>query len=185
VDGDDVTEVDIGLPGCQGVLPHLGEREHRLHLGPVALLEGDEAELAGVAHEDDAAGDPHLVGGLVTRREVGDTLGPLDRGGLVGVLGEDRVGRLDLAQRAGPGNLDGVRVPTLGQQPVTLATADLELLGEVVGGGLLLVLGGLLRVTHGAPAYCMAGGVQDPVRTCPVPGFHGCGLQRFRDTGGP
>ena len=157
VDEDDVTEVDVGLPGRQGVLPHLGQRQHGLHLGAVALLQAGEGELAGVAHEDDAAGDADLVGGLFTRREVGDALDALDGGSLLLILREDRIGREDLGEGAGAVDDDRVGVLPLGQQARTLLAADLQLLREVGGGCVVCGLGILLLVSHGHPAYCMAG----------------------------
>ena len=65
-----VAEVDVGLPGRQGLLAHPVAGEHDLQLG-VALAQGGEAELAGVAEEDDPAGDADRLAGHRVRREVG------------------------------------------------------------------------------------------------------------------
>src|SRR5690606_41560070 len=48
----EVTEIDIGLPGGQRVGAHAVQADHRLQFGAVALLQGGEAQLAGIAHED-------------------------------------------------------------------------------------------------------------------------------------
>ena len=60
-----VAEVDVGLPGGQRLRADPVQRDHGLQLGAgrAALTQGGEAELAGVAHEDDPAGDADLVAG--------------------------------------------------------------------------------------------------------------------------
>ncbi len=55
----------------EGVLPHLGQADHRLQLGAVAFLQGGEAELAGVAGEHHPAGDADDVAGLGVGGQVG------------------------------------------------------------------------------------------------------------------
>src|SRR6185312_16400748 len=104
--------------------------EHGLQLGAVAIPQGGEAELAGVAYEDHPAGDRHLVAGG-------------------GVGGQVRVLRADLGERRGAGEADRVRLHALGEHPVPLLPADLHLLGKVVGGvhwhGVLLGHGTLPR----------------------------------------
>lgn len=70
VDEDVVTEVDVRLPGRERVLADVRQREHRLQPRAVALLEGGEAELAGVPDEDDPAGDADDVVGLLAGLEV-------------------------------------------------------------------------------------------------------------------
>ncbi len=85
-DGHVVAEVDVGLPGGEGVLAHLREAEHDLEADALALLQGGERELAGVADEDEAAGDGDDVVGLLPGLEVtplrthlGEAVGPVDR----------------------------------------------------------------------------------------------------------
>ena len=70
VDEDEVAEVDVGLPGGQRVGADPVEREHHLQFDAV-LAQRREAELAGVADEDDPAGDADVVAGLRVRGEVG------------------------------------------------------------------------------------------------------------------
>ena len=61
-----VAQVNQGLPVSQGFFAHAGQGDHGLDAGAVALLQGGEAELAGVAHEDDASGYANdVAGGLV------------------------------------------------------------------------------------------------------------------------
>ncbi len=52
-----VTEVDEVLPLLQGLLADGGQRHHRLDAAAVAGLQAREAQLPGVAAEDDATGD--------------------------------------------------------------------------------------------------------------------------------
>ena len=59
-DADEVADVDQRLEVGQRLLADLGQRQHRLQLGAVALAQPDEAELAGVAEVDDPAGDRDL-----------------------------------------------------------------------------------------------------------------------------
>ncbi len=54
-DPDEVADVDEVLVLRERVLAEVGEREHRLQLGAVALAQPHEAELAGVAQVDHAA----------------------------------------------------------------------------------------------------------------------------------
>ncbi len=123
-----VAEVDVGLPRGERLLAHLGEAEHHLQAGPDALLEGGERELAGVADEDHAAGDPDDVLGLLALLEVPPLLA-------------------HLRQRVGAGDRDRVRRDAGREQAVALVAADPQLLGEVglgEGGG---------RLGHEGQAY--------------------------------
>ena len=52
--------LELGQP----LLADVGQREHHLQLGAVALAEPDEAELPGVAQEDHPAGDRDLLAGV-------------------------------------------------------------------------------------------------------------------------
>ena len=74
VDEEVVAQVDVGLEGRERGVP-LGRqglgREHGLQGGTDPVLEGDEAQAAGVATGDDTAGHADDVVGLVSGREVG------------------------------------------------------------------------------------------------------------------
>ena len=117
-----VTAVDVGLPGGEHVGADTVERQHDLQLG-LALAQPREAELAGVADEDDAAGHPDGPAG-------------------VGVGLELRVLRADLGQRGRPGHADreGCR-GRVGREAVVLLPADAQLLGQVVDVGLVRHIG--------------------------------------------
>ena len=67
---DVIAEVDEVLPLLQRLLAHSGERDHRLDAAAVAGLQGREAQLAGVAAEDDAPGDGRRHSGLGAGLEV-------------------------------------------------------------------------------------------------------------------
>ena len=111
-----VAEVDVGLPGVEPLLADLLLRQHALEAGAVPGLQGDEAELAGVAEEHDAAGDGDDVLGL---------LPVLERG----------VGLAHLGQGVGAGHVDRVGLLPLLEQPDALVLADPQLFGvEVVRG---------------------------------------------------
>ncbi len=111
-DQDVVAEVDVGLPGRQGLLADPVAGEHHLQLG-VALAQGGEAELAGVAEEDDPAGDADLLAGHGVRLQVG--VGGADGGQRGGPLDRHRVGvdarspAAGRAWRGGPAAARGVR----------------------------------------------------------------------------
>ena len=62
---------------CSDSSPTDGERHHRLDAAAVARLQRREAELAGVAAEDDAPGDGGRHAGLGAGLEVGEALAQL------------------------------------------------------------------------------------------------------------
>ncbi len=70
MDEHDVAEVDVGLPRVQRLLTHLGQADHRLQLGAVALLQRREAQLAGIPGEHDPARDTDDLAGLGVRGQV-------------------------------------------------------------------------------------------------------------------
>ena len=82
-----VAEVDVVLPARQRIGADLGEREHDLQLGAVALLQGREAQLTGVALEHDAPGDGDHILGFLTRAQGSHAL----RRGVFIVLGHDDI----------------------------------------------------------------------------------------------
>ncbi len=143
LDEDVVAEVDVGLPGGQRLLADLGEAEHDLQPRADALLEGGEGELAGVPHEDDAAGDPDDVLRLLAGLEPAPLLAHVGEG----------VGALDG---------DGVGLAAAGDEPVALLATDPQLLGQV---GLGRGRGGVLG--HEGQAY---GGAQESPRPSPPTG---------------
>lgn len=129
----DVTEVDVGFPGVQRLLPHLGQADHGLQLSAVPLLQRREAQLAGVAGEHHAAGDADDLPGLGVGRQLG-------------------VRGAQLGQGVGTRHLHGIRFTAFGEQPLPLALTDPELLGDVG-----LELGRLVTVGwgHEMPAYVL------------------------------
>ena len=68
--GQQVADVDECLVLGERLLADVGQAQHHLDLGAVALPQAGEAELAGVALEDDAAGDRHLLAGVGVGLEV-------------------------------------------------------------------------------------------------------------------
>ncbi len=119
-DEDVVAEVDELLPRGERLVAHLGQRDHGLDAGSVARLERGEAELAGVAEVDDAAGDADHVVGLLAGLEVAE-------------LGADR------GDRGRDGHLHRVRAlagAALGVEAGALGEAHGLLLGDVLGGSL-------------------------------------------------
>ena len=123
-DEDVIAQVDEFLPAADGLLAHLGQAHHRLDALAAARLQRREAELAGVAAEDDTAGQSdEIVGGV-----VGDELAVLRAHR--GDRGRDRQG-------------DRVRLAALGDQPRPLLETDGLLLGDRFGCRLgLEALGG-------------------------------------------
>jgi hypothetical protein len=112
LDDDVVTEIDQRLPVVQRLLPHLGETQHDLEPGPGPLLEGGEAQLSGVADEDDAAGDPDDVRGFLAGLEVPPLLA-------------------DLLEGVRPPHLDRVGVPSAVEQPLPLVATNPDLFRDV------------------------------------------------------
>ncbi len=137
LDSDQVADVDEGLEVGERLLADVGEGEHRLQLGAVALAQSREAELAGVAQEDDPPGDRNVVAGVVVGPER------------LGVVRRD-----DLAQRVGARHGDRVGVDPCLDQPVALLPANPHLLGQVVNLRRLRCIVGRLR--HGAEANAYA-----------------------------
>ena len=94
--------------------PDLVEREHRLDLGAVARAQRREAELAGVADEDDATGDRDDVAGRGVGLEVGVRRAHLRRS--CGSAGR-APGRARDRSRAGAGASRGARGSARGRRP--------------------------------------------------------------------
>lgn len=80
----------------------------------ILIVEG-EAELARVAHKDDASGYGHDVGRLFA-------------------VGQVRVGLAHLRDRVSDTHADGIGLPSVGQDAVALLAPDAQLLGKVVCG---------------------------------------------------
>ena len=115
---DEVTKINIGLPGGQRSSAPTSasdsmtcSRVPESVLGE-ALLQGGEAQLAGVADEHHPAGDSDDVVGLFAGVQAAPPLA-------------------DLAQRVGPRNRDGVGLAALGEQPGPLVLPHPDLLGSV------------------------------------------------------
>lgn len=85
-----VTEVDLGLPAGQLVRADACHAQHRLQLGPVALPQGGEAQLAGIAQVDHPTGDAHRLTGQRVRVQTG--MGVPDRLQAVRARHGDRIG---------------------------------------------------------------------------------------------
>ncbi len=87
---DVIAEVDELLPRLERLVADRGERHHGLDAAAVARLQRREAQLAGVAAEDDAARDSGGHAGLGACLEVGESLA--QRGDRVGDRQRDRIG---------------------------------------------------------------------------------------------
>ena len=116
-DEDEVPEVDVGLPVGQAGLAHLGQGQHHLQPDPgvlqaQTLLQGGEAQLAGVADEHHPAGHPDHVLRLLRDRQAAPA-------------------PPDLAQRVGPRHADRVGLAALGQQSRPLLLPHPQLFGQV------------------------------------------------------
>jgi len=118
-DREQVAEVHQRLEPGQRLLADVGQRQHHLQLGAVALAQPDEAELAGVAQEHHAPGHRDLLAGPGVRLELPSV-----------------VRRPDLGQGVGPLDGHGVGRAAFLQQPFPLAPTHPHLLGEVVLHGL-------------------------------------------------
>ena len=116
VDEEVVPQVHVVLVGGQRVGADGGGGEHHLDLLARAVHEGREAELAAIAHQDDAPGDAHEVLGLLARLQMGVPLA-------------------DLRYRGGDRQRDGVGGGALLHEAGALLRADLDLFGGVVRGG--------------------------------------------------
>ena len=151
-----VAEVDGVLPVGQRLLADLGQAEHHLEPGADALLEGREAELAGVADEHHAAGDADDVLGLLTGLEVAPLLA-------------------DLGQRVGAGHHHGVGLAALLEQPRPLLPADQHLVVQVevrLVGGVSVTRQGYRRARR------LRGRVLPSRASYPVRAWHGGGGRR-------
>ena len=102
---DQVAEVDVGLPVGQRVRADPVEGQHQLQLDAVLAQRG-EAELAGVADEDDPAGDADLLAGLgaglefrVLGADLGQRVGPRDADRERRAVRVGRISRSYLARR--------------------------------------------------------------------------------------
>jgi hypothetical protein len=95
-----VTEIDRRLPAGQLVGADQSQAQHGLQLRAVALLQGGEAELAGVPEEDHTPGDADHLAGVGVRRKIGMGRAHLAQG--VRPLDGDRVGVVALRVHLGP-----------------------------------------------------------------------------------
>ena len=132
---DDVAEVHRGLPGVQRFLAHAGEADHGLQLGAIALLQGGETELAGVAGENHPPGDADDLAGGGVGRQV-------------------RMSGADFGQGVGARDRNRVGLVTLVEQALTFALPDAELLGYVGAVRVGIQLTGVrsVRIAHGESA---------------------------------
>ena len=111
-----VTEVDELLPRLQRLVADDRERHHGLDSTAVTRLQAREAELAGVAAEDDAPRHRRDHAGLGSGFEVAVALTKL----------RDGVGH---RHRDGVRTTGGIR--PLGDQPLTLGETDCLLLSDL------------------------------------------------------
>ncbi len=116
-----VAEIDEVLPLLQRLLADAGERDHGLDAAAVTGLQRREAQLAGVAAEDDAPRDGGGHAGLGARLELA-VLRP-QRRNRVGDREADRI-------RAARG------IRPLGDQPLALGETHGLLLEDVLCGRL-------------------------------------------------
>ena len=110
-----VADVDGMLEHGQPLLTDEVQRKHRLELGAISFAQPDEAELAGVAQEDHAAGHRDDFAGLDVRAQ-GD-----------GVVRTD-----DVAERVRAFDGDRIGILTGGDQFVAFLAADAQLLREIL-----------------------------------------------------
>jgi hypothetical protein len=128
-DEDVVSEVDEFLPRGERLVAHVRERHHRLDTGSIARLQRGEAELAGVAAEDDSARDAGRDAGLGTGLELA-------------VLGAQRRDRRRHRKRHRVGTARG-RFALLDELRALRQTHGLLLEDVLFGGG-----GGFGRISH-------------------------------------
>ena len=130
---DVIAQIDVRLPGCQGLRSDLRQGQHHLEAFTVVakgetVLKGREGQLAGVADEHDAPPDLHHIVGFLPGFQVTPALTHLEEG-----VAADQVG--------------GIGLGPCGQQPCPLLLADRRLL-RVGGFGCLGT-----RFSHGRESY--------------------------------
>ena len=130
------------LKSASDCSPTLGQREHHLELGAVALTQPRETQLSGVAQEDHPTGDRDL--------DTGARVGPE---GLGVVLGEN------LGERMAPLDDDRVRRHAGRDQPLALVPAHPHLLRQLGclarrGGG----FGGVRHARQATASGCLGHG---------------------------
>ena len=118
-----ISEVNVGLPRSQGLIAHLSLGKHDLQpltIGRFSkpVLQTGEAELAGVANEDDAPADSDLIGGFLAggQDQLAVTIG---------------VFLTDLRQGVVAQQVDRIGLTTISDDPGSLVEANLHLLGDV------------------------------------------------------
>ena len=126
--GDEIAQVNIGLPRVEALLAYLGQRKHGLHLGAVAILQGGKAQLAGIAHKDKAAGNGVGYLGFLAWGQVGHAF---FRARLF-TLGHYAEIVAQILQRDGALNGDRVGLYAGFQQAIALLAADAQLLRDIV-----------------------------------------------------
>ena len=126
-----ISDVDELLPLLQRGLAHGCEGEHCLELGAVSCPKGRKAEFAGVALEDDPAGDAHAI-----------PRGHIDV--------EIRIRRAHLSDGVCHGQADGVGLAATGEQAIALVSAHAHLLWQILRGILRVVVGHVRKGSQSA-----------------------------------
>src|SRR5699024_11038936 len=139
---DDVSQVDLRLPAVQRFRADLGLGEHALQLGAVAVLQGGEGQLAGIADEHHAASHADDGVRLLTDAQEGRPLrksGELFRSLRIVLLGLHCPLLTNLRQRVSPGNFYWISLTALVKDALALLTAHAHLLGNfIIAGGWIL-----------------------------------------------
>ena len=139
---DDVAQVDLRLPAVQRFRADLCLGEHDLQLGAVAVLEGGEGQLAGIADEHHAASHADDAVRFLTDVEEGCPLrksGELFRSLRIVLLGLHCPLLTNLRQRVSPGNFYWISLTALVKDALALLAANAHLLGNfIIAGGWIL-----------------------------------------------
>ena len=75
-----VSQVNLGLVGCERVRSDGGGGQHHLDAHTCAVLQGGEAKFSAVAHQHHTAGDSHHIVGLFTGFQMSIRLAHLSDG---------------------------------------------------------------------------------------------------------
>src|SRR5699024_3322604 len=120
------------------------ERQHRLHLGAITILQGRKAQLASIPHKDKAAGDGNNVLGFLADFQVSHAV--CIACGLT--FCKHLVLATKVAQRSGALYANGISLNAVVYQTGAVLAADPQLLGNVWGLGIFLLLAHAHKVSR-------------------------------------